>query len=634
METDESIVTSEGDEKREANRLSVVATLGILIATIAATVVASLAALSSFHGGEADTHSTAWATYSNEMLLSDNEHVDAQTDSRDAHVEDAWQAQLLTILAGESSNPLISAALATEASAATLAGVRDVAHTPISGAPNSSSPSPARFCQGFSQLEAKYDCAYEVATAYSSISLNDNLQERAYIACVSMLAIALFLFALSKMLSQPSMSKLFLGLGALITLIAVGWTAAESLLAPAPTPSGSAISAYEKGWQDEQNGDHPTTVEALLGKATSEDPSFVDAWQQLGNEEVLHPVAGQTHRQCSSGLSALRHAWSLRGAPDDLDLLAVGEVVCGEPKLALASLEQASNNSSDVLAGPALALAQLASGQQSRAKTTLDNAVTSMEDQGRGSVFLNFWFQQIFIDIQALGATSVPPARRTAFIGWMEHEQAKAALDEFDLEPPRPSPGVSVTASVTAPPANPGVAYGLVPVALVLQYSGLRKGDVISAIWIQAGTTEGTRLVSTLTLPGTSLFVVGQPGGPTAGKGTFAVPTLDFVTAGNYQIELAVNAVPSGKLISVSVPMSTAKHSFLPLPPPKPKPLPVSTTTTTAPPQQAVSNSATTTTTSTTTTTTTTTPSSTTTTATIPPTPLARSGAPTVPCTP
>ena len=109
-----------------------------------------------------------------------------------------------------------------------------------------------------------------------------------------------------------------------------------------------------------------------------------------------------------------------------------------------------------MLAGPALALAQLASGQRSRAKTTLDTAVTSMEGQGLGSVFLNFWFQQIFIDIQALGATSVPPPRWTAFIGWMEHEQAKAALDEFGLRPPRPSPGASVTATVTAPRRIPG----------------------------------------------------------------------------------------------------------------------------------------------------------------------------------
>ncbi len=50
MEVDEAIITSEADEEREKERLSVVATFGILIATIAATVTGSLAALSSFHG--------------------------------------------------------------------------------------------------------------------------------------------------------------------------------------------------------------------------------------------------------------------------------------------------------------------------------------------------------------------------------------------------------------------------------------------------------------------------------------------------------------------------------------------------------------------------------------------------------
>ena len=78
MEADENIVTSEADEERETERLSVVATFGILIATIAATVAGSLAALSSFHGDDADAQRMAWATYSNEQLLGYNETAGAQ----------------------------------------------------------------------------------------------------------------------------------------------------------------------------------------------------------------------------------------------------------------------------------------------------------------------------------------------------------------------------------------------------------------------------------------------------------------------------------------------------------------------------------------------------------------------------
>jgi hypothetical protein len=214
VEIDEGIVTSEADERRERERLSVVATFGILAATIAATLAGSLAALASVHADGANAARLSWATYSNELLLAQNQYASAAGQSTNVRVENAWRAQFLADLAGDTTDPMIRAELNSDSQAG------GEPQAPTAPLPSFGSPSPAAWCRGLPQT---WDCAYEVSTAYAATSLNDDRQERAFIACVSMLAIALFLFALSKMLSQPSMEILFLGLGALITLIAIGW---------------------------------------------------------------------------------------------------------------------------------------------------------------------------------------------------------------------------------------------------------------------------------------------------------------------------------------------------------------------------------------------------------------------------
>ena len=167
-----------------------------------------------------------------------------RTRRSDTALEDVWRAQFLKDLAGATSDPSIRAELNSEA---VLASGR-LPTVPHATQPTFASPSPAAWCRGLHQSQ-RYDCSYEVASAYAATSLNDNRQERAYIACVSMLAIALFLFALSKMLSQPSMERLFLGLGALVTLAAVAWIVALPFTTPASAPSGIAIQTYERGWQ-------------------------------------------------------------------------------------------------------------------------------------------------------------------------------------------------------------------------------------------------------------------------------------------------------------------------------------------------------------------------------------------------
>jgi len=557
VEVDEAIVTTESAEEREKDRLSMVATIGILIATIAATVAGSLAALSGFHAGDADAHRVAWATYSNELLLSYNQYAADQRQSADARLEGAWRSHFLLNLAAQASDPAIAAELRSEAS--TAIGLPEA---PTASRPVVSSPDPAQWCRGLGQ---PYDCAYEVASAYAGTSLNDNRQERAYIAAVSMLAIGLFLFALSKTLSQASMEKLFLVLGALITLIGIGWMTAEPFLAPAPAPSASAIRNYEQGWQLEQRGGRPASVEALLLRSTSQDPSLADAWQQLGQEELLHRAQPGPGGGCPGSLAALSRAWQLRGAADDLDRLAVSEVICGHPVQALAELQSAVNTSSDVAFGQSLALAQLAAGQTPAALRTLDAAVHGIEHRGgatRGSTFTDYWFDQLLTDVGALDVHRVGQRRVEKFVQRMQHDETLATLADFGLVAPTPATCAQADLTVTGPDTVTGAPTGMVPTTLHLRYGGLNDGDIVTVIWHQPVTAEGVRLIS-LALPVPSVAVVGQPGGPSAGSGTFVLPALDYVAPGAYQVDVSIDAVPYATSLPVTV-TGTPNPAFTP----------------------------------------------------------------------
>ena len=547
MEVDEAIVTTESAEEREKDRLSMVATIGILIATIAATVAGSLAALSGFHAGDADAHRVAWATYSNELLLSYNQYAADQRQGADARLEDAWRSHFLMSLAAEAHDPAIAAELRSEASTAT-----GLPEAPTASRPVVSSPDPAQWCRGLGQ---PYDCAYEVASAYAGTSLNDNRQERAYIAAVSMLAIGLFLFALSKTLGQTSMEKLFLVLGALITLIGIGWMTAEPFLAPAPAPSAAAIRNYEQGWQLEQQGGRPASVEALLLRSTSQDPSLADAWQQLGEEELLHRAQHGPGAGCPGSLAALSRAWQLRGAADDLDRLAVSEVICGHPVLALAELQSVHPNSSDVAFGQSLALARLAAGQTSAALRTLDAAVHGMENPGgstRGSAFTDYWFDQLLTDVGALDVHRVGQRPVEKFIQRMQHDETLVTLADFGLVPPTPASCAKADLTLTRPNTVTEAPTGMVAVGLHFTSACLNDGDIVTVLWHQPVTAEGIRLIS-LALPVPSVAVVGQPGGLPGGTCPFDLPALDYVAPGSYQVDVSIDAVPYATAVPVTV---------------------------------------------------------------------------------
>ena len=540
-------MTTGSEEEREKDRLSVVATIGILIATVAATIAGSLAALSGFHAGDADAHRVAWATYSNELLLSYNQYAADQRQSADARLEDALRSHFLIDLAAKATDPVIAAELRSRG----LGGRRGAGGADCFPAAVAS-PDPAQWCRGLGQ---PYDCAYEVASAYAGTSLNDNRQERAYIAAVSMLAIGLFLFALSKTLSQASMEKLFLALGALITLIGIGWMTAEPFLAPAPSPSASAIRNYEQGWQLEQQGGRPSSVEALLLRSTSQDPSLADAWQQLGEEELLHRAQHGPGAGCPGSLAALSRAWQFRGAADDLDRLAVAEVICGHPVQALAELRSAHPNSSDVAFGQSLALAQLAAGQTPAALRTLDAAVHGIESRGgstRGSAFTDYWFDQLLTDVGALDVHRVGQRHVDAFIQRLHHDEALATLADFGLVAPTPANGAAVDLTVTGTDPVIGAPNGMASVALHLDSVNLKDGDIVTVVWHQPVTAEGVRLIS-LALPAPSVTVVGQPGGPSASCRHYVFPALDYVMPGSYQVEVSLDGVPNPTSVPVTV---------------------------------------------------------------------------------
>ncbi len=579
MEVDEGIVTSEADEKRELERLSVVATFGILIATIAAAVAGSLAALASVHGDAATASRLSWATYSNQLLLAYNQSASGQGQSVNAALENDWRTKFFTDLANATSDPALRSELDGEA--LQTIGVPDA---PATAGPAFVSPRPAQWCRN---LDQRFDCAYEVANAYGATALADDRQERAYIACVSLLAIALFLFALSKMLSQPSMEKLFLVLGSLITLVAVGWMATEARTTPARQPSPTAIRAYEHGWQLEQQSRDPARVVALLQTATADDPTLADAWQQLGEEELFQGTGRLGPARCRVAVPALDHVWQLRGDPEDRDRLAVGEVLCGDPRGALSLMGPSTSDSSDVLAGPARALAQLASGHAVGAMRTLHAAVMTMEGEGgglRGPVFTTYWFDQYLVEVDALRATHPRLAHLARFVEQIERDDTESTLADFGQSVPRPAPGASVVATHVFETSQLGSVANRVPVDIVLEYSGLRSGDVVVVAWDQSNIVENSRFIP-LTLPGTSVLVVGQPGGPRPGAGTFHLPAIGYLTKGTYRVSVSLDAAPVGTPIRFTVRHTASAPGAPPVPLQTPfassPPTPISTTTST-----------------------------------------------------
>lgn len=564
MEDDDSIITSEADEDRVVQRLSVVATFGILVATIAAAIAGSLAALASVHSDDASASRVAWATYSNETMLAYNQYAANQGLNASSAQENAWRVRLLEDLAARATDPEVEG----ELDAQEFAALGQVKRVPSAPRPSFVSPSPAQWCR--QRQSQPYDCAYEVSSAYGSTALADDQQERAYIACVSMLAIALFLFALSKMLNQPSMEKLFIWLGAVMTLIAVGWMVTEPLSTPAPQPSGAAIRSYERGWYLEQLG-RPSLagrVESLLTRATTGDPSLVDAWQELGEEELLYPSPA-TGTRCQRAISDLTRAWELRGSSDDTDRLAIAEVLCGEPSVAWTTLHEQSADPSRSSAEPAMALTELALGHSRPALGTLDAAVRSMigESGGvRGPVFVTYWFDQLFAQVSALDRGSDPPPHIKSFIARMQRDEADATLADYGLRLPTAARGAWVHVTVKNAASQLGTASGMDPVTLDFRYSGLRNADVISVMWDQAGTVESDRFVS-LALPGVSVLIVGGPGGPPPGSGTFVAPAVDFLLPGNYLIDVSLDATAQSPPITVSVkaPPSSAGPTVPPL---------------------------------------------------------------------
>ena len=519
-----------GEEEAESRHVEeptthVLATIGILIATVLATIAATLAAFAGYHANVADTKRLDWSTYSEQVRLSERLSLDASTGAGDVNTQNYWQSALSTSLSKVSSSaPALAFTGPSFSALGSLAAPQSISGTPVIALPAGVS-----YCAG---LASKDDCAAEVADAWGRASLNYSANERAYLAIVSILAIALFLLALSKSLDRPAMQWLFLALGALFTLVSLGWLLAEPSLTKAAPPVKAAIVDYERS-QLSSVGSSQTFH--LLEQSTKLDPAFADAWSALGQAS-----------SCRTAVAALQNAVALRHSSLDYDSLAYDELSCGHPRTALADLAIPLQDPSDAFARQVLAGVRLGLGETKASLAALRGAISAVGGptvtSGRGEVFRLGWFELALQDHRnflGLGATA---AQLRPYDDLLRSREALLEIRDAHLAvPPRDGGSVSNVTLSPDPLLASDATSTLVPERATFTYRGLTAGDVISMIWHRSDLSS-----TTATVPPTTLLVVGQPGGPAPGDGVFATTDPSFFQPGRYLVDLGVDGRPAG----------------------------------------------------------------------------------------
>jgi hypothetical protein len=548
-----------------------VATLGILLVTVLATVAASMAAMAGYHENVSNRDRQLLGEYATELRVASNQQASSSQEWWDTVTENYWRTKLLTVAAGQAQGLVLQSQLAGQAKVAAQQSAYDQ-RAPADTTPSIARPDSVPMCRGLSNSSDESTCAAELADAYGQSAYRYLRNERAYLAIVSILAIALFLFALTRTIDRFSMQIVFLGVGGLLTLVSLAWLVVEPMAEGARQPSVAGVRDYVVGsdaldHQPMNDGDLRSARQHLL-VATQLAPQLPDAWSALATAWQFD-AGGHVS---SSGCARVRYddAVALRLRPSSIaeNDLAYDDLLCGRTHDAMALLDVArQDRSNDVVAGT-WAEALLVSGHERRALDALYDAVISMVSPGhgalRGEVYQDLWFASIQSDEQLFSQLGVPERRLMPF--FTEVRSLQALLDDFGAlghAPPKPKgpATISGTTLVADSALATGGAYGT-PVKVRFSYTGLERGDVVTIRWDTVPfSSEDPSPFVPAPLPPPAVLVVGGPGAPAPGNGTFATDAWSYPSSGQYQLALAVDAVAQGAPVAVSVPVSSAQGS-------------------------------------------------------------------------
>jgi len=541
-----------GDPGGDATWL-VLATIGILVVTVLAIVAATMAAVASNRESVSNRSRQIWGAYSTKLNLVGDAQNAEQQEWTDTQIQDAWRSYFLGALAAGAQDPSVQAQLSEEAKAASAQAAQpsaDYGSSSISVA----SPGPPSWCSGPDQS----DCASEFADSYGISAEGSLRNERAYLAIVSIFAVALFLFALTRSIARPEkpgMQKMFLIVGAVMTAAATGWLILEPFFKAPVQPSAAGIQAYERGSDQviasRQNFKESELVSGinLLRRSTVDNPKLPDEWTALASALQTDARGQFVRANCAAIEFDDAQAVQLRQSSSDYNNLAYDYALCGNKGAAKADIASALrlDKGNDVALGTRAEM-DLTNRNENKALSDLQVAVDAMilgnGHEYRGSIYRDQWFDDIRADEHVLRQVGVPTTMVSDFFDEVRHDQALVdILDAVNLK----------NGTVPTPKANEGVSNLTVSVGHVINvasltssaarfsfsYSNLRAGELLSVSWYATDP-------ATLNAP-SEVLVVGQPGAPQPGSGTYTSPSWVYSDGGNYVVDLAVDSLPAAE---------------------------------------------------------------------------------------
>jgi hypothetical protein len=525
-------------EDEETSVIALLGTLGVLAATILATVAATLAALAAYNENLANRERQLWGTYALALDVQVQTNAASKQQLTTTRSIARWRAIFAESLAQQAPTlPGLQLAVLND-----VLGANAAASSVLSSSPTPQGPPDRTRCHTFPQKQlvlgdvgSKSDCAAEYAAAYGRSAEDYLRNERAYLAIVSALAIALFLFALSRTLLLGSMQVMFLCVATAIVAITVGIGVFETFWVRSAQPDPRAITAYEHGH---------------FARAVAFDPDSPDAWNQLAVDDSYN-------NHCAKSEADYSRAIELQPISINENDLASQEIECKHLRAAAHELQLALGDRTDDWAEGSKAELLLAEDHPQKAFLRLYDAVVSMEgfargSQGlRGAAYSDLWFRSLlddqywlvpeyakygarqFIDeVWGLQATlyealsNLPrptPVSTTAVIDTVTSHQAPVATLASPTGNGSPTP---FTAPSGLRPARAGAFAS--PVTVTLRYTGLQAGNVVALMWYDENN-------SVLTVPQT-FEVVGKAGAPAPGSGTWTTPGWIFAPKGTYQL--------------------------------------------------------------------------------------------------
>jgi hypothetical protein len=487
--------------------LFIIASLGALVVTVLATIAAVLGAYAANHESVVNRDRQLMAAYSGSLTSAQDVTGSRYQEWLDERSQYYWSARFLTSLSASSQDPGLKTQLESLGSQARTS-LQNLQKSPPSAAADYP-PNKLTECR---ESNDPPRCASELTRSYAAEASRWLAKERSYIAIVSLLAVALFLFALTRPVERRGMQKMFLWVASGIAMVAVIWMVADAVFKPVHQASSA-------GAIDIANGDSmlglSNPVEGTiqqsdlaravsdLRRATTESPELPDAWHDLGTAVAYDARGRFLVSHCAASEEDYARAVSLVDTPLDSiyeNDLANEEFKCRDLGDASSNLREAlQQNPRNSIALGSLAEEELIAGKSvdDVLSEPLYQAIVVAGWDGKqathapthGPLWRTPWFASLRSDESALREIGVPEKKLNVFfnavVGAEGELMGRDIVGRYDQDQLRSqaitsineNQGAPIVADTRGDVTYPGEVF------VDIGYSGLRKGDLITVAW-------------------------------------------------------------------------------------------------------------------------------------------------------